>query len=538
MSRTRGNDNLTRSQLTVILVEDEERESLVTALRQRARVIDQAALAEGVRAAADRRSDAERAGITDLESECAAVDAQRVAAEKVRDDLVDQQRRTREAADWCDMQPGQDAEGAERIARSNETLDGHSRRVREANRRLERVLEQRAAAEAALEEARRELGGLGSAGDDETDVRRHMEAASRRLHEVNAAYQTAMVEVARHKTRLWELEDSVQVTSHSGESRDQLSSMRAAVVAKIDAASAGDAAAPRPVPATPEQLDDARSAVHEVENRAAGLGEELENARRALGDLENELVSRTREVDVREERRAAAIELESQVAAVERQLGEAEERCRADVDDATREMSRAELGLERLRKEARDRRRQLHAFESLLPAGDRPSSDDDPVLHARVIGGALRAHADAMAPDVSHAQDAVDREHARRAGKQDEVERRRARLGAVLPEDVVATIRTFADGADLVVIDDVVGADADGHVLTLATLADVRTSVPLLAISTDAAVVSSAIDLPGDRVRVVGKSWLHELALASAGVDLRDSSSAVDEPRRSQDMNP
>lgn len=539
MSRTSDNDNRTRSQLTVVLVEDDEREPVVAALRQRAHVVDRASIADGVRAAADRRSEAERAGIADLEAACAAIDAQRVSAEQVRDDLVEQQRRTREAADWCDVQPAQDAEGAEQIARSNETLEGHSRRVREANRRLERVLEQRAAAEAALEEARRELGGLGSAGDDETAVRRQMEEASRHVHDVNAAYQATMAELARHKTRLWGLEDSASTAPTStATTNDPLSSMRAVVVAKIDAAAGATDVAVNAVPPTPEELEEARAAVHDAEQRAATLGADLEGATRSLRDLENELVSRTREVDSRAERRAAAIELESQVAAVERQLADAEERCRADVDEATRSMSRAELGLERLRKEARDRRRQLHAFESLLPVSDRPTSEDDPVLHARVIGSALRTHADAMEPDVAHADDAVDRERARRAGKQDELERRRARLGAILPEDVVATIRTVADGTDLVVIDDAVGADGGGHLLTLATLADVTTSAALLAISTDAAVVSSAIDLPGDHVRVVGKGWLHDLARASTGVDPGRRPPASDQSDFDQQLKP
>ncbi len=492
MSRTRDNDIDGLARRTVVLVDATERLQLVDALCSRARIVDRAELVAGAEAACARRSLAARQEIEVLEREMGSVVASS-SADSIHADLVSEQRRTRDAADWSEMQPTEDAEDAAKVAVSAQTIEEHSRAVREANRRLERVLEQRAAVEATLEEARRELGSLGAAHVDETDVRRQMEDASRRLHEVNSEYQEVMSEVARRKATVSEIEAVVAVRDATDvmTDRDQLSAMRAAVNAKFAEKERGGA-----VVATLDDLAHAHAAAGEFERRAESLAIELAQARRDVGDLENELLARTNDVDTCDERHAAALELESQVTAVEDQLGDAEVRSRDEVDEATRSMSRAELSLERLRQDARSRRRQLLAFASLLPESDRPATGDDPVPHARAIASALRGHADAMQADVDHALECANRDRAVRAVKQVEIDDRRARLDIVAADDRVSALRAAVEQCNLLVIDDAVTIAETGNGILLDDLVRVDAEIPILVLTTDSSVISHVIDLP------------------------------------------
>lgn len=505
MGRISGSDEDQDPRLFVVLVSDEERRSVIEGFPDEVRVVGRQEISAAVSAEVEARSIADAEVIRELEEDLRSLVTRQASNEAIHADLLVEQRRTREAADWCESQPAQDRADHDDIAMSAQTLDTHSRIVRDANRQLERMLEQRAAAEAALEEARSELGSLGSAGADETDVRRQMEVASRRMHEVTAEYQACMTEVARCKAAVWDLEDAAASTAaaatvDSGDDarHDPLRAMSAVVNAKF---SSGDTTV---TVADPEAMDRARASLQSAEERADEVSDELAVARSTLSSLENELVARTRETDSREARQAAALELESQVAAVESQLGEAEAKARAEVEDATRAMSRAELSLERLRQDARDRRRQLQTFAALMPEEERPPSDDDPVDHAAAIARSLRTHADAMQPDVDHALDTVDADRAKSAGKEAALDDRRARLHVAVGQDGVTAIEELARGRLALAIDDAVAIDdsapsiGDG-VLSTSCLLDVETDTPVIVLTLDTSIAGWAIELPAER---------------------------------------
>ncbi len=504
-------------QFFVVLLPDGELGAAVAELPQEIRVVGRGELRDAVSVEVGYRSSVEASTIGDLEQELRSVMNRRAASEVAHADLLLEQSRTREAAHWCDAQPAQEIADVGEIASSAETLESHSRIVREANRQLERVLEQRAASEAALEDARAELASLAAAGHDETDVRRQLETASRAMHGATAEYQACMTEVARSKAEVWELEDAMTISdapppsgTTDGSRRDPLRSMRAAVNAKLTPGEAD------PTALDPDALDRARRAAAEAERRADDVSAELADARATLTALEHELTVRTHESDSREERHAAAVELESQVGTVERQLGEAEIRARAEVEDATRSMSRAELALERLRQDVRDRREQLRSYATVMPAEQCPPPEDDPLDHAASIGRALRTHAEAMHPDLEQALDAINRDRATAAGKESALDDRRARIGVPVPEDGTAALAALAQGQLAIAIDDAVTTDDTGRALSdgavcATSLLDVASSTPLIVLTTDIAVASWAIELPADRAAMTSVADLREI---------------------------
>ncbi|WP_436792989.1 hypothetical protein [Actinospongicola halichondriae] len=513
MSRTCDSDEDQSPRLFVVFVPDTERRAVTERLPSPVQVVTRADIRAAVAAETDARSDADAVVIAGLEDELRSLLQHGAAAEAVHAELAMEQRRTLEAADWCEAQPSRDLQDAEAIASAAATLDVHGRAVREANRQLERVLEQRAAAEAALEEARSEIDSMGAAGHDETDVRRQMEDASRAVQAISAEYQAQMTEVARLKAQLWGLEDAMAASSvsgapHDAAGHDSLQAMRAAVNAKF---SQGE-----PVIAVvdPGALERARDDVAEAESRADAFAQELNRARLTLASLEREMTVRTHESDSHEARHAAALELESQVAAVERRLADAEVAARGEVEQATRAMSRAELALERVRQDTRDRRSQLRAYAALVPDEHRPPAEDDPVVHAAIIGRALRSHADTMQADLDKAGENLGRDRAHTAGKQSALDDRRARLGVAVPADAVAALERMAQGRLAIALDDAVAIDDDGLVdgfIPAPCLLDLTSSTPVIVLTADTAIVSWAIELPRERAVVTSVANLLDI---------------------------
>lgn len=126
-------------------------------------VVGQAELAVAMEAVAGRRRAVLRERIVELESGLAAA----------RDDLADadaaadQRRADRDAfvdaAGWVDSLPELAVQGRARTAEAEAELAERLRDDREAARALDRVLDQRASAEAAIAEARRQLSALRAA---------------------------------------------------------------------------------------------------------------------------------------------------------------------------------------------------------------------------------------------------------------------------------------------------------------------------------------------------------------------------------------
>ncbi len=427
-----------------------------------------------------------------LEEELAGLESRRASAELALEDLRRDQQNLAEAADWCVRQPGVDAEDRRREAELAAEVETLSRDARTATRQLERVLEQRAAAEAALEEARRELDGLEVASIDETGVRRRIEAASHDLHLASVAHQEAMKDAARCRIALAQLEATgPAVPLHVGPDEDQFRAMGRAVSDKL---------ASTAVPAS--ALDAARDAVALAEERAERSARELAAARAAVEDFENELAVRSGGDGGRTERRAAAVELEAQVSAVERRLGEAEAAARAEADDTTRGMSRAELALDRLRHEGRARRQRLTDLLGLVPPAERPSVDGDIVEIAPRVADALRAMTAPVTEDIARAEEAIARLRTRCAEQGVAVDTARQRLDAILPEDRVAALqRVLDDDPTPIVFDDVVlpGRAAD-ELITTCDLDGAALGAAAVVVLTDRPeVLSWGIDLPARR---------------------------------------
>ncbi|MDZ7675230.1 MAG: hypothetical protein U5K30_09205 [Acidimicrobiales bacterium] len=494
----------THPRLTVVPVGVEDRAEMVAALRGRAHVVDRGELAACSREAFDRRMAHDEAILADLEERLAALESSRAAAERVLADLTDEQHRTRRAADWCEEQPELDEDDTGRLASAAEELEEHSSAVRDANRRLERVLEQRAAAEAAIEDAREHLESLKAAGFDETGVRRQIEAASRELRDASADYQEQMKEVARRQATVARLEEAlnVEVSAEPGENRDQLQSMRAAIDAKLAAI---DSATTGPEP-TAEELDEARDALQACQSAAEAAMERLGGARQRVSALEDELTVRSDGETSQEARYEAALELEAQVTSVESRLGEAEVEARAEVEEVTREMTRAELSLDHLRQRIRERGRDLATYARLVPEDERTEVESDPLLHVAEIARALRTHADEMQPDRDDALATLERERTAHEATLGELERCRAGLGVVTTADRVEALRSIgADAAGPLVLDGIVrGEDGGGEgELSTSDLDVVEPPSPLIVLTDDPDVIGWGIELSADRGVVV-----------------------------------
>ena len=103
---------------------------------------------------------------------------ERLAAARL---AVDQRRADHDgfvsAADWCETLPALAAEHRSALAAAETDLSDSLREAREASRALDRVLEQRAQADAAITEARRQLHGLDPGDGDPAGERAQAAAA-------------------------------------------------------------------------------------------------------------------------------------------------------------------------------------------------------------------------------------------------------------------------------------------------------------------------------------------------------------------------
>lgn len=160
--------------LTVVPVDSASRPPVVAAPGRT--VVGRAALAEATAEVAERRRAALRSRIAELAEELDEAEHQRTDAEAAvvrrrsdRDDLL-------EAAAWSESLPETTRRQRAEIATAEADLLERLRESREAARALDRVLEQRASADAAISEARRQLASLD--GDADPTGERQQAAAA------------------------------------------------------------------------------------------------------------------------------------------------------------------------------------------------------------------------------------------------------------------------------------------------------------------------------------------------------------------------
>ncbi len=181
----------------------DERARLLAEVPARASVLGADDLADAVRTVAAERVSRIEDEVVALERELADVRADR-DARRARLLELDDERDTRlRWADWCEAQPAEASDDVAVIADATEDVTRAGAAARDAGRALDDVLEQQATAEAALEEARREVEAHAAAERSEAEVRQQLEQAERLLAETTdpdeAAAARRRVEVL-HRT--------------------------------------------------------------------------------------------------------------------------------------------------------------------------------------------------------------------------------------------------------------------------------------------------------------------------------------------------
>jgi hypothetical protein len=101
------------------------------------------------------------------------------------------QRTLHEGAAWATDLHADLARHLDAVEAARAVLDERRAEQRDAQHDLDRVLEQRTAAAAAIEEADRELAEVSGTGLDESELRRELEAAGRSVREAEAAHAAA-----------------------------------------------------------------------------------------------------------------------------------------------------------------------------------------------------------------------------------------------------------------------------------------------------------------------------------------------------------
>lgn len=150
--------------------------------------------------AADRRELLQR-----LQSAVSRTMHDRDTAGSRLESLVTWQRTLREGHQWADELVS-DLDGPlAALDQARAALDARSNEQKEARQRLERVLEQRAAAAQAIEEADRELGEMAPAGMDESGLRRELESAGQAVHAAREAHRAAEEHLAALEAEAAEL---------------------------------------------------------------------------------------------------------------------------------------------------------------------------------------------------------------------------------------------------------------------------------------------------------------------------------------------
>lgn len=223
--------------LTVARASSEQRLELVTAARHLVVGPDDL-LAAAQRFALERSSD-RRAVRARLDAAAARLQHDVATATSRLDHLEDTRRELLDGADWAVRAEAELPEQQAAIVAARDVLDARLVEQRAARVGLERVLEQRAAAAAAMEDAERQLDELVGVGMDESSLRRELEAAG---HAVRAAHEAFDAATAR----LEALEDERSALQHR---------LQELGPAEIDAADPG-----LPAPADVERVRDALEA--------------------------------------------------------------------------------------------------------------------------------------------------------------------------------------------------------------------------------------------------------------------------------------
>lgn len=513
MSHQRTCDNVLHPRLSVTFVDAPGRESVLGALAGAAAVVDTASLehriAELVEAHRGERAEQVRAG----HARMGTLRAEQHASAAGLDDLLAERARLVDAAEWCRLEPEVEARSVGREAELGEELDRQTDAAREANRRLERVLEQREAADRALDEARRQLDDLGVTGEDENGVRRQLEEASSAVRLAGAEYRAAMVDLDRHRAALEDLDRRAgaitagsSVAASTGD--DQLQRMRAALAAKLRAEDD-----PAPADSSVGAADAARRAVADAEARAAAAADGLALARARIANFEQELVRRTEDEGGVDARRQAALALEAQVAALEQRLGEAEATAREDIERAARRLIRAEEELERLLDDRRDRRRRLVGLAASVSAAGVPAPDVGVAPHVAI---ALLADASALDGDIDHARRTVESLDQQIAALDNELAALDDTDGRAAAVDRRAALDQLVTGvAPVVVLDHLL--DGPHAPLACHDLDHLDIPVPVVVLTADADVLSWAIELPAGSGQVVPADVLAAASFLAPG---------------------
>lgn len=499
MSDQRACDNVLHPRLSVTFVDALRRGSVLDSVADAAAVVDTDSLERRIAELFAARRDERAEHVRAEQARMATLRAERDASAAGLGDLLAERSRLVDAAEWCRREPEVEARSVQRETELGEELDRQTDAAREANHRLERVLEQREASDRALAEARRQLDELGVTGEDENGVRRQLEEASSAVRLASAEYRAAMVDLDRRRASLEDLErragtisDDSPVPATSGD--NQLERMRAALAAKLRAEDD-----PVPVVSSVEAADTARVAVADAEAHAATAAEGLAAARARIANFEQELMRRTEDEGGVDARRQAALALEAQVAALEQRLGEAEATAREDIERSARRLIRAEEELERLLGERRDRRRRLVGLAASVSAAGVPAPDVGVAPHVAI---ALLADASALDADIEHARRTVedlDRQLAALEAELAAHEEADGRAPAVDRRDALAELA--ATVAPVVVLDHLV--DGPHAPLTCADLDHLDIPVPVVVLTGDADVLGWAIELPADAGQVV-----------------------------------
>jgi hypothetical protein len=196
--------------LTVALANPANRATLVDVVREVAGpasvVVDRAALQHAAEGWAQQRGADRRALRARLDAVAARAMHDCDTARHQLEHLEGWQRTIVDGAAWAtqlaeDLPRHLDAVEAVRAA-----LDERRAEQRSAQQDLERVLEQRAAAAAAIEEADRELAEQSGSGMDETALRRELEASGRAVRDAEAAHQDALARLAELQLEATELD--------------------------------------------------------------------------------------------------------------------------------------------------------------------------------------------------------------------------------------------------------------------------------------------------------------------------------------------
>lgn len=504
--RDRGLPSGMHPRLTVVPVNRDDHVATSTAVRAWARTVDAEGFQAALHAAVEARRDGDEREIARLEADEQSLGARLSEAEARLEGLVDEQRRILESADWCEAQPEAERTEAAHVTAAEETIEIHRRRARDANQQLERVLEQRAAADAALEEARQELADLSVVEYDETDVRRQTEQASHLLRDATAKHRDLAAELAECRAEVEQIEATLSDVPEpvDRESVDQFRLLQASIRARLT---------PQ-VTWTQDDLEAARARMTDLRARVDEASAEVTIARQRVQGLETELTARSRDNHSLGARKDAAVQLEAQVRAVEERLREAEAEARAAVDDATREVSRVELTVERLRSTASARRRQLRSLANLVPEDRRLPIEDDLLGGVDVIAGVLRDHAAGMDPDIRHAASTIDADRTELARRRDDLRVRREGLGVVTAADRAQAVAALLATDEPLVIDVLV--DGDRSSLTVADLDAADPTGPVIVLTDDPEVLGWAIEVPADRGAVVPATALRPAAAPAA----------------------